>query len=340
MATIGNTYIQLIDALKAGDMARAVVVNALRKISPVKADANVITCNQGTKHKHMVLTGLPTAAWTALYEGIPQSKAGYTQVEDTTGMLQGRSSVDTRLLDISKDPEAIRMMYATPHLETMVQEFEKTFFYSDVSVNGRKFHGMAPRYSSLTQGKASSQIIDGGGTGSDNTSIWFVTWGDHATSLITPEGIPAGVQREDKGEQRTLDENLNPYYVKEEIFTDHVGTAVADWRYNARVANIDVSDINTVDVNDLMISAYYKLQGTRTYDRSTGDPQFDMGSTGRTVIYMNRTVMARLDRQSRDPNKGVRLTESEGIDGQMLTTWRGLPIRETDSILNTEARVL
>ena len=116
MATIGNSYIQLVDAMKAGDMANAVVVNALRKISPVKRDANVITCNQGTKHKHMVLTGLPTSAWTALYEGIPQSKAGYTQVEDTTGMLQGRSSVDTRLLDISKDRAALRMAYATPHL--------------------------------------------------------------------------------------------------------------------------------------------------------------------------------------------------------------------------------
>lgn len=340
MATIGNTYIQLIDAMKAGDMARAVVVNALRKISPVKADANVITANQGTKHKHMVLTGLPQPAWTALYEGIPQGKAGYTQVEDTTGMLQARSSVDTRLLDISKDPDAIRMMYATPNLEGMVQEFERTFWYSDVTVSGKKFHGMGPRYSSLTQGKASAQVIDGGGSGSDNTSIWFVTWADHATSLIVPEGIAAGVQREDKGEQRTLDENNNPYYIKEELFTDHVGVAVADWRYNARVANIDVSDINTTDVNDLMITAFYKLQGTRSYDTSTGDPQFDLGSTGRTVCYMNRTVMARLDRQSRDPNKGVRLTEMEGIDGKMLTSWRGIPIRETDTILNTEARVV
>lgn len=340
MATIGNTYIQLIDAMKADDMGRAVVVNALRKISPVKADANVISANQGTKHKHMVLTGLPQAAWTAFYEGIPQSKAGYTQVEDTTGMLQGRSSVDTRLLDISKDPAGVRMMYATPHLESMSQEFESTFFYSDVSVSGKKFHGLAPRYSTISGAATSAQIVDGGGTGSDNTSIWFVTWGDHATSLIVPEGIAAGVQREDKGEQRTLDENGNPYYIKEELFTDHIGTAVADWRYNARVANIDISDIGTTDVNDLMISAYYKLQGTRTYDKSVGDPQFDMGSTGRTVIYMNRTVMARLDRQSRDPNKGVRLTETEGIDGKMLTAWRGIPIRETDALLNTEARVV
>ena len=340
MATIGNSYIQLIDAMKAGDMANAVVVNALRKISPVKRDANVITCNQGTKHKHMVLTGLPTSAWTALYEGIPQSKAGYTQVEDTTGMLQGRSSVDTRLLDISKDRAALRMAYATPHLESMAQEFESTFFYSDVAIAGKKFHGLAPRYSVKTGAKTSSQIVDGGGTGSDNTSIWFVTWGDHATSLITPEGIAAGVKRENKGEQRELDENGNPYYVEEEIFTEHVGTAVADWRYNARVANIDVSDIANVDVNALMRQAFYKLQGTRSYDTGSGDSQFDMGNTGRTVIYMNRTVMARLDEQSTDTGNGFRFTDMKDFNGEMVTTWRGLPIRETDAILNTEARVV
>lgn len=340
MATIGQSYIQLVDKMKADDMANAVVVNALRKISPVKRDANVITCNQGTKHKHSVLTGLPTSAWTAFYEGIPQSKAAYTQVEDTTGMLQGRSSVDTRLLNISKDPAALRMAYATPHLESMSQEFESTFFYSDVATSAKKFHGLAPRYSQLSGAKTSSQVIDGGGTGSDNTSIWFVTHGDHATSLIVPEGIAAGVQRENKGEQRVLDDNSEPYYVEEEIFTDHVGAAVADWRYNARVCNLDVSDLGSTDVNDLMIDAYYKLQGTRSYDMSTGDDQFDMGNTGRTVIYMNREVMARLDKQSRDPAKGVRLTEAEGIDGEMLTMWRGIPIRETDALLNTEARVV
>lgn len=339
MATLGNTYIQLIDAMKADDLSNAVVVNALRKISPVKRDANVITCNQGTRHKHMVLTGLPQSTWTSFYEGVPQSKAGYTQVEDTTGMLQGRSSVDTRLLDISKDPSGVRMAYATPHLESMSQEFESTFFYSDVAVTGKKFHGLAPRYSKLTGVKSSSQVINGGGVGSDNTSVWFVTHGDHATSLIIPEGIGAGVKREDMGKQRELDAAGNPYYVEEELFTDHVGVAVADWRYNARICNIDVSDLGSTDLNDLMISAYYKLQGTRSYDTSVGDPQFDMGNSGRTVIYMNRDAMARLDRQSRDPAKGVRLTEKEGIDGEMMTMWRGIPIRETDAILNTETLV-
>ncbi len=341
MATIGQSYIQLIDAMKAQDLGNAIVVNALRKINPVMKDANVITANQGTRHKHMVLTGLPQPAWTALYQGIPQGKAGYTQVEDTTGMLQGRSSVDTRLLDISKDPQALRMAYARPYLESMAQEFEATFFYSDVRVNGRKFHGLAPRYSALTGAQSSSQVVDGGGRGSDNMSVWFVTHGDHATSLITPEGIAAGVQREDKGEQRTTDANGDPYYIKEELFTQHVGVAVADWRYNARVANIDVSDLKAgnVDLNDLLIEAYYRLQGTRSYDTSTGDDEYDMGSAGRTVLYMNRTAMAALDRQYRDPLKGVRLTARE-LDGEMVTEWRNIPIRETDALLNTEAPVL
>ena len=40
-----------------------------------------------------------------------------------------------------------------------------------------------------------------------------------------------------------LDGSSNPYFVKEELFTQHLGVAVKDWRYNARICNIDLSDV-------------------------------------------------------------------------------------------------
>jgi hypothetical protein len=183
-------------------------------------------------------------------------------------------------------------------------------------------------------------VVNGGGTGSDNASIWFVTHGDMQTSIITPENIAGGVQREDMGRQRVLDANGNPYYVKEEKFTQHLGLCVKDWRFNGRICNIDVSDViaGTVALNPLLRKLYYRLQGRRAYKME----REGQVSPGRTVIYMNRTMMEALDAESTNGRSGVdnfvRLTPME-IQGEEVQTWRGIPIRETDALLNTETLV-
>lgn len=345
MAGVGNTYLQLIDAMKqgalGGENAPYEVVEALHTINPVMKDANVITCNMGTKHRSVIRTGLPSVSWGALYEGTAQSKSTTTQVDDTTGFMEGLCSVDTRLLKLAGANAAqIRMSEAQPYMEAMTQEFEESFFYSDVGLSPRKFHGLAARYNTLSGAPIAANVVDGGGSGADNASIWFVTFGDQATSLITPANIAAGVQREDKGEQRVLDGDGNPYYVKEEKFEQHVGVTVRDWRYNARIANIDVSELlaGNVALNPLMRQAYYKLQGRRAYNLDNGAGM--IGAT-RTVIYMNRTLMEALDAESTNEGASdnfVRLGKRE-IQGEEVNTWRGIPIRETDNLLNTEATI-
>lgn len=337
MAGLGSTYLTLLDMLQRQDNPLAEVVEALHKLNPVMKDANVLTCNQGTKHKSVIRTGLPSVSWGALYAGILQSKSTTTAVEDTTGFVEGLSSVDERLLSLYPDQAAkVRMSEAQSYLEAMSQEVESQFFYSNVAINGKQFHGMAPRYNSLSN----PNVVSGGGSGSDNSSIWMVTWGDQQTSIITPAGVPAGIQREDMGRQRVQDGNGNPFYVKEEKFTQHVGVAVRDWRYSGRVCNIDVSDLigGTVALNPLLRKLYYKLQGRRTYGQDNGG----MVSMGRTVIYMNRTLLEALDAESTTAvgttNSFVRLSKME-IQGEEVLTWRGIPIRDTDSILNTEATV-
>ncbi|AIT81224.1 major capsid protein [Novosphingobium pentaromativorans] len=333
MAILGNSYWDLISVLNAGGDGIGDVVEALTQLTPFMKDANVITCNKGAKHASSIRTGLPSVSWGALYQGIAQSKGAYTQVEDTTGFIEGMSAVDTRLLKLKPDQAAkLRLMEAGGFLEIIAQTLESAVFYSNVNINGKQFHGLAPRYNSL----ANNNVIDGAGSGSDNTSIWFVTHGDGQTSMLTPENIPAGVVREDKGEQRVTDANGDPYYVKEEIFTQHAGVTVKDWRFNARVANIDVSEViaGNVGVNALMRKAYYKLQGRRSYKMEKPGEM----SPGRTVIYMNSTMMEALDAESTATGSAVRLRPME-IQGEEVLTWRGMPIRETDALLNTETAV-
>lgn len=340
MSTIGQSYPSLIDAYKGSQ--EGAVIEILNQQNPVLDDAIATQCNMDAVHRHMIRTGLPSVAWGRLYQGTPQSKTTMQQVDDTTGFLEALSGVDTRLLKLAPDPAKQRLVESAPFLEAMNQEMATGIFYHDTATTPEKFKGLAARFAayntnvpSPSKPNIANQVIHGGGSGNDNTSIWFVTWGDHATSLLYPKGMKAGVTIEDKGEQRVTDGNGNPYFVKETYFNWHIGLFVKDWRYNARVANIDVSDMRagSVDLWALMRKAYYRLQSRRRNAMSS-----------RIAIYMNREVLEILDAQSSDrallaanPNyTGLGHME---VEGKEVRTYRGLPIRETDAILNTEATV-
>jgi len=277
-----------------------------------------------------VRSGLPSVAWGQLYKGIPNSKGKSAQVEDTTGFVEGLSTVDDRLLALSANPGAIRLGEAMSYLEAMSQEVGSKMFYGNTANDPEEFMGLAPRFNDKSASNG-GQIIDAGGTGSDNTSIWFVSWGDNQCQLLYPKGTQAGVERTDMGKQRLLDDAGNAYYGMEEKFCWNVGLAVKDWRYVSRVANIDVSDMKggSVALYDFLRKAYYKLQSRRV-------------AGGSMAIYCNRDVMESLDALATNNGTSdayVRLKPME-IQGKEVLTYRGIPIRETDSLLNTEARVV
>lgn len=334
MATLSSTYLNLIDVHKQNDPRTGEIIEVLKRQNPILDDAVAMQCNMGATHRHSIRTGLPTPAWGSLYKGIPQSKSTVQQVDDTTGFLEARSGVDTRALAMSKNPAALRLGEAMSHLEAMNQEMATGMFYHDTATTPEKFKGLAARFGTLGGGAAGNQIVNGGGTGSDNTSIWFVTWGDHACHLLYPEGTKAGVDRQDKGEQRVTDASGDAYYVKEETFTWHMGMAVKDWRYVSRIANIAVPALlaGSTDIYSLMRKAFYKLQSRRMDSVNS-----------RIAIYCNRDVMEALDGlavgSGSGANGALRLVPRE-LEGREVLTYRGIPIRETDALLNTEARVV
>lgn len=331
MATLGASFVDLIDIYKQQDGRGQFVpiIEMLSEMNPILDDAIAVECNKGTTHLHTVRSGLPTVTWGKLYQGIPNSKGKTAQVEDTTGFVEGLSTIDKRLLDLSTNEGAVRLSEAQAYLESMSQEVASKIFYGNTADDPEEFMGLAPRFND-TSAANGNQIISAGGSGSDNTSIWFVTWGDNQCNLLYPKGTAAGVQREDMGQQRVTDGSGNAYYAMEEKFTWHVGIAVKDWRYVSRIANIDVSDMagGSVALYDFMRKAYYQLQNRRV-------------AGGNIAIYYNRDVLEALDALATNAGTSdsfVRLKPME-IQGEEVMTYRGIPIRETDAIINTEAVV-
>jgi len=332
MATLGASFVDLIDIYKQQDGRGQFVevIEMLMEMNPMMDDAIAVECNKGTTHLHTVRSGLPAVTWGKLYKGIPNGKGKTSQVEDTTGFVEGLSTIDKRLLDLSTNEGAVRLSEAQAYLEAMANEVAAKLIYGNSASDPEEFMGLAPRFNSLGAANG-NQIVDAGGTGSDNTSIWFVTWGDNQCNLLYPKGTAAGVQREDMGKQRVTDGDGNAYYAMEEKFTHHIGLAVKDWRYVSRVANVDVSlmQAGSVAIYDFLRTAYYRLQSRRV-------------AGGKMAIYCNRDVLEALDALAANAGASdsfIRLKTTE-VDGREITSYRGIPIRETDAILNTEARVV
>ena len=329
MAEVGNTYLTLVDLYKQQEgkgEVTASIIELLAETNPILEDMIVQECNNGTGHLTTVRTGLPSATWRKLYQGVQPSKATNRQVTDSTGMLEAWSEVDSKLVALSKNPGQFRLNEATAFIEAMNQEMASGLFYHDTATDPDKFMGLAPRFNTLSGADTSAQIINGGGSGSDNTSIWFIVWGDRTCHGLYPEGSMAGLQREDKGQTTKEVSDGSLYDVHREKFCWDLGFTVRDYRYISRVANIDVSDLNagTVDVEDLMIDAYYAL-----YQRKV--------TGGRAAIYCNTTVKKALHKLAKN-QANVNLT-LDNFEGREIVRFLGIPIRETDAILDTEAAV-
>lgn len=347
MTTIGSTYIGVADFYKGQDRDadKGDIINMMRQTNSVMEDAVIRECNEGKIHRHSIISGLPDATWGKLYQGTPNGKSKRTEVKDSTGFMEGRSAVDARMEEIEKNFNAYRLQEAEAHIEAISQELARSFFYESQASAPERITGLSPRFNDLGA-ENSSQIVDAGGIGSDNTSIWFITWGLNACHMIYPEGTAAGITREDHGKQRILDADGNPYYAYEETFRAHAGVSVADWRKIVRISNIDVSELQAgnVDLYKYMRKAMYKVHGIRTLDTGAGSQSVVDGNFkgGRTAIYGNSDIMEALDAlgtNSGSSDNFTRLTPRE-VEGKEVLTYRGMPLRQVDQLINTEARVV
>ena len=339
MATLSSGQFNLLDLAQLPKNSEASdVINLLSQYNPILEDAPAFECNMGTHHKTTVLTGLPTPTWGKLYQGVAATKGKRQSVTDTTGFLEAASEVDERLLDpieSAEDKASVMIQEAAAHLEAMSQEAATAMFYHDTATDPEKPMGFAPRFNDGLASRAENagQIINGGGSASDNTSIWMITWDRMASHLIYPKTGTLGIQRIPRGKVVSSDASGNSYFVEREDFKWHMGLSVRDWRYVSRVANIDVQNLNedatgsSANLLELMTNMYYKHHGRRNMK-------------GRTFIYVNTTIMKFLDFQARNVPKNLELQYSQtGPNAQEVLYYRGIPIRECDALIDSEAVV-
>lgn len=348
MAVVGTTALTFADwaARYGADSDVGAIIELLSQDNEIMMDMKVMEGNLVTGHKTTVRTGLPTPTWRLLNYGVQPTKSTTAPITDTCGNLEDFSQVDKDLADLNGDTARFRLSESVAHLESMSQTMAATMIYGNTSVNPERFMGLAPRYNTLstTTAQTAYNVLNAAGTGSDNTSIWIVTWGERTTHAIFPKGKKAGLTHTDLGIWPVPDNQTPPgYYMG---YRDHykweIGLTVRDWRYNVRICNIDVSDLATAgaaNLINLLTRAIYRLPTTSGgfAPIQTSDAPTVQGSMGQTVIYCNRTIRTYLDLQAQ--NKSNVLLQQQQWDGMPILTFRGIPVRNVDAILNNETLV-
>lgn len=331
MPVLTSNVPTLIDVAKRldPDGKIAKIVEKLEQTNEMLLDMPFLEGNLPTGHRTTVRAGLPAVAWRLLNGGVTPSKSTTAQIDEQCGMLEAYAEVDVELARLNGNAEAYRASEATAFLEAMNQEMQQTTIYGSMA-SPEEFVGLATRYSSRSA-QNGQNIIDAGGTQSDNTSVWLVVWGENTCHGLYPKGSSAGIQHKDLGEVTI--ENANGIGgARMQAFRDHYqwkcGIALRDWRYVVRICNIDISNLTTessaADLIKLMIRAIHRI------------PSLGMG---RAAFYMNRTAFQMLDIQAQNKATNTLMTGNDAA-GRPMLSFRGIPIRKVDQILETEARVV
>jgi len=108
----------------------------------------------------------------------------------------------------------------------------------------------------------------------------------------------------------------------------NMGLCLRDWRYAVRIANIKETDLRKdasagADLIDLMTQALELV------------PNLNMG---RAVFYCNRNIRSFLRRMIAHKVINSTLT-MDNVAGKHVVSFDGVPVRISDAILSTEARI-
>jgi hypothetical protein len=322
MATLSGEY-TLLD-LKQGHDPKgnvAKIIDVLSEVNGVMSDAIWMEANDLTSH--VVTQAFSEGAGSSgiINKTVAFEEDRTKQIRESMEMFESYSRIDERLIRRARSPEQFRAQRNAMRVRGMGKSWHTRFFYGTEADGPENVNGLTTRYNALSM----SNVYDNGdNTADEQTSIWVVQWGQEGCHLIYPRGDKTVIEEKDLGVQLITDSD-GAYTALVSHYMINWGLVVADDRSVQRIANVATTgSTNTFD-DDLLIGAINELP--------------DPGQLDRVRIYVNRTVKTQMDIALKDKNNvNYGITNAFGGPGGMLT-FKGIPVRMVDRIVNTEAVV-
>lgn len=330
-----------------GAQKQVYISEQLSQSNDVWDDMPMIEANEIGGHEFVFRTSIPAGAWRQYNMGVPYAKSTTAKARVSLGSLEDYSQIDRMLAEDSGDIDQFRENEDVAFLEGMSQTMVQTLFYGNTTITPAEFMGLSPFYNTLTTANAQNaqNVLSGGGTGTSNTSLWLICWGERTIYGLYPRGSKAGLTMEDKGDTVPGFDSLgNRFEAYTSWFRQQLGLCPQDWRYGARLANVDVTNAglagpNAPDIFALMAQMMFlpPTLGKGTSGITKTDAVNDPSPGIRPVFYGNRTMRHWMDVQAmRDRNVLLNLTDYAGMP---CDTYRGIPIKVVDQIVNNESTV-
>lgn len=320
------------------------LVNLLSQNNGMLEDQLATECQNGTTYVFTQVVQLPPPTRRVFNQGVVANMAAVAKQTVSTSEYSGWAVFDAALARLGGNVADLRGQEAAMHMEGMGQQVASDLFYAARTTDPTQFTGFANIYSTVTTSTSqiAKNVIDCGGTGSNNASMWLVGWGPRAIHTIFPKGIPAGLQHRDYGDAIPLvDSSSNSFPGYRDWFQWDLGLAIEDWRYCVRAANIDVTLFGSgtqANLINILTAMVYKppIMPAGVGPIQTSDSP-DKIMMARFCFYVNRTVFQALDLQAQ--NKTNILLKMEEWDGHVILSFRGIPIRCADALLINETQV-
>ena len=343
MAGLSATELNLLDTVNRIDASEQSIAIAelLDEVNDMEMDYVWMEGTHATENIYGVRTKLPAVSRRALNERVPATKSSVEKRRASYGNYEAWAQTDVDLLKLHGNPEGLKEQEARAHVEAMSQEVAQDIAYGDERniVNGMT--GIMPYYNDLGL-ETKDNVIDAGGTGTDNRSILLVAWSPDFTFLTYPRNSEGGLQFHDYGHDISESYGFSGaglLRVERCHFKQEAGLCIRDWRGNGRIANIDYSNYWANWHN--AAAGQPGQVGRRLFDymfrlKDRLPPMARRNS--RLVWYMSSRVKTILGQQLAHAGNNSYLTK-ETVGGISVEMFDGDPVRIHDRMGVDEARV-
>ena len=297
------------------------MVDALKQTNSIIQDGIFLPANAPFANKGMRLTKEPRGTVSKLNQGVATSRPQWENYMDNLSLIKALSESDVDVIDASPSPEGTLNIIA----RTFVNGIGKTLcahaLYGNSTYNSSEMYGVASRLNSISN---SANVLNAGGSGSDLTSMYIITWEPDGAHFLYPRGDSPGLEHVSNG--KVLVADPNDANAKIEVYQDYfkvkLGFGVGNEKAIGRIANIETSGASNIFDEEMLV-----FLKNRMY------------ITPNTKIYVNETIMSQMQiRLTQKSN--VYFSKEDGLDGGgPVMRFDGVEVRKEDQILITESAI-